>query len=247
MPIHDWSQVSPAVFADFRLAWTVEIQRALNRGVLPNGFYALIEQIPVTTVPDPRQFRPIRDVLADEERWSDNVGLAATPEPQLRRRDTLAKVEWPRPRHGRVTVRREVGDVAVSTIEIVSAEDKASVPAVERFVGDAVGSLRSGLNLVMVDLFPSTDHDIGGIHTVVWSRLGGHYRPPTGFPLTIVAYVANGDSLTSHAEPTAVGRELINAPMFLTPDHSVDVPLEPTYLAAYGGIARCVRHEIESG
>src|SRR5688500_10664386 len=52
MPIHDWSRVDHGVFHDFHQAWTIEIRNALNRGVLPPGYFALAEQVVSGPVPD---------------------------------------------------------------------------------------------------------------------------------------------------------------------------------------------------
>ncbi|CAN5605278.1 hypothetical protein BH10PLA2_BH10PLA2_23880 [soil metagenome] len=43
MPIHDWTRVDAGLFHDFRQDWTIELRRALNAGLLPSGFSALIE------------------------------------------------------------------------------------------------------------------------------------------------------------------------------------------------------------
>src|SRR4029078_3142495 len=40
MPIHDWTRVSAGGFHNFHQDWTIEIYRALNRGLLPPGFTA---------------------------------------------------------------------------------------------------------------------------------------------------------------------------------------------------------------
>src|SRR5437870_4352489 len=45
MPIHDWTRVGPGIFHDFHHTWIAEIRRALIDGLLPEGFYALAEQI----------------------------------------------------------------------------------------------------------------------------------------------------------------------------------------------------------
>ncbi len=42
--IHDWSQIDHGIFHDFHQAWTIEIRKALNGGLLPPGFFALAEQ-----------------------------------------------------------------------------------------------------------------------------------------------------------------------------------------------------------
>ncbi len=44
MPIHDWSQIPPALFHDFHQSWSIRIKDALNAGRLPRGIAALVEQ-----------------------------------------------------------------------------------------------------------------------------------------------------------------------------------------------------------
>jgi hypothetical protein len=44
MPIHDWTRVDANLFHDFHQTWTVGIRNALNGGVLPRGFSALVGQ-----------------------------------------------------------------------------------------------------------------------------------------------------------------------------------------------------------
>jgi hypothetical protein len=50
MPIHDWTRVDPNLFHDFHQTWTINIRNALNGGLLPKSFSALVEQH--ATVPD---------------------------------------------------------------------------------------------------------------------------------------------------------------------------------------------------
>ena len=51
MPLHDWTRVGANRFHHFHQDWTVEIARTLNRGLLPEGFAAMAEQ--VTGGPEP--------------------------------------------------------------------------------------------------------------------------------------------------------------------------------------------------
>ena len=44
MPIHDWKTVHAGEFHDFHQGWSIEIRTALNHGILPPDYYALIEQ-----------------------------------------------------------------------------------------------------------------------------------------------------------------------------------------------------------
>jgi hypothetical protein len=52
MPIHDWARVDADLFHDFHQTWTIAIRNALNGGLLPRGFSALVEQHAAGLVPD---------------------------------------------------------------------------------------------------------------------------------------------------------------------------------------------------
>src|SRR6266446_6953011 len=52
MPVHDWTRVDAGIFHDFHQAWNAELRGALNGGVLPSDFYALIEQHAGRHIPD---------------------------------------------------------------------------------------------------------------------------------------------------------------------------------------------------
>jgi hypothetical protein len=54
MPVHDWTRVDAEIFHDFHIAWNLELHKNLNTGVLPEDYYALIEQ---------HNGRPIADIL----------------------------------------------------------------------------------------------------------------------------------------------------------------------------------------
>src|SRR3954469_18915390 len=57
MPIHDWTRVQSGLFHHFHQTWTPLIAAAMNRDVLPGGYYALVEQ---------RASGPEPDVIAVE-------------------------------------------------------------------------------------------------------------------------------------------------------------------------------------
>lgn len=48
MPIHDWTRVDAGIFHAFDHFWVTEISRAMNRGLLPGGYYALSTKFAVT-------------------------------------------------------------------------------------------------------------------------------------------------------------------------------------------------------
>src|ERR1051325_7376466 len=45
MPVHDWTRVDAGTFHAFHTRWISEIMGALNEGLLPSGYYALVEQV----------------------------------------------------------------------------------------------------------------------------------------------------------------------------------------------------------
>ena len=52
MPVHDWTRVEDGIFHAFHLAWLSELQKAMNAGLLPSGYYALAEQVAGSVGPD---------------------------------------------------------------------------------------------------------------------------------------------------------------------------------------------------
>jgi hypothetical protein len=44
MPIHDWTRVRTNRFHDFHQSWTIAIRNSLNAGILPRGYFAMVEQ-----------------------------------------------------------------------------------------------------------------------------------------------------------------------------------------------------------
>jgi hypothetical protein len=44
VPVHNWTRVPAGIFHDFYNNWIVDLKRALNGGILPDGYYALSEQ-----------------------------------------------------------------------------------------------------------------------------------------------------------------------------------------------------------
>jgi hypothetical protein len=72
--------------------------------------------------------------------------------------------------------------------------------------------------LLIVDLFPPTPRDPQGIHGAIWSEFSdASFALPSHEPLTLAACSA-GPVKRAYVEPTAVGRELIEMPLFLEPE-----------------------------
>ena len=45
MAVHDWTRVAAGIYHAFHTLWITHLMEALNGGRLPQGFYALIEQV----------------------------------------------------------------------------------------------------------------------------------------------------------------------------------------------------------
>lgn len=52
MPIHDWTRVDAGLFHNFHQHWSVTLSDALNAGVLPADYFALVEQNIRGPIPD---------------------------------------------------------------------------------------------------------------------------------------------------------------------------------------------------
>ena len=234
MPIHDWTRVSAGTFHAFHVAWIGELQRVLNGGLLPSGYYASAEQvthghnIDVLTIP------------SAVPGWREEVGAfrgisAAEAPPRLFIRDSLGEAMLLAARRQRIVIHDMTASRAVALIDILSPGNKQSRRELNSFVDTVVSAIKTGYHPLLLDLFPPGKFDPEGIHGSVWEQLGGTYNPPPGKPLTLAAYAA-ATIVNCYVEPTAVGAELIPMPLFLDPGHYIYVPLEPTYLGAYEGV-----------
>jgi hypothetical protein len=234
MPIHDWTRVTAGTFHDFHLAWIAALQRSLNNDVLPRSHYAqaAYSTEPLDDGPDAvvgtepgtlcTATAPPRPRLAGEAEMDDYV---------LKRRTLV--------------IRHASGDRIVALVEIVSPGNKSSRHGLRSFVEKAVEALYRGYHLLVIDLFPPGPRDPHGLHAAIWGEISDDpYELPAAAPLTLAAYSA-GPVKRAYVEPTAVGRELIEMPLFLEPEVYVNVPLEATYRAAYRGVPQRWRQVLE--
>lgn len=239
MPIHDWTRVEAGDFHDFHQVWTIEIRNALNRGLLPAGYFAMAEQI---------TGRPIPDVVALQGRPSppSNGGLAVKEKsPPSGLKVKFEKASYAR-RANRVVIRHGRGKV-VAIIEIVSPGNKDSKNALRSFVEKAADILYQGVNLLVVDLFPPTKRDPQGIHKAISDEFSEEpFDQPNGKRLTVASYLG-GDIPVAYVETVDVGDLLPSSPIFLSEDERdyVAAPLESTYMEAWKVYPEMLRELIE--
>lgn len=158
MPMHDWKRVAPTLYHHFQQRWTVSICDALNAGILPPGYSALVDRYSSGVYPD---------VLAVQRRRPSPRGSGTRTLAAPQTRMTV------RPRDGRfheranrVVVRHLMGEV-VCAIEVVSPGNKAGTIAVREFVEKAVDFLKRGVNLLVIDPFPPGTQDPHTLHQLI--------------------------------------------------------------------------------
>jgi Protein of unknown function (DUF4058) len=239
MPIHDWTRVVDGLFHDFHQEWCVKIKERLNAGMLPDDYYALLDQVAVGVEPD---------VVTLQDRSDDldpvsGGGVATVAAPKTRFVAELGK--FPPRRKNTVSVRHATDDRVVSVIEVVSAGNKASDRALTAFVDKVVDLMAKRIHLLILDVHPPTPRDPRGIHSVIAEALtGDEFTPPEGEPLTAVAYEAALPP-KAYIEPMRIGGTLPDMPVFLRPGACVMLPLEETYMTAYQAVPRRWRRVIE--
>lgn len=228
MPMQDWTRVDDGVYHDFRQGWTIELRNALNRGILPPGYFARADQ---------RVGGPEPDVVTYRNRLTPDPGggtavSVAPPRSRLSAQAHAAELAYAR-KANRVSVRSSGGRV-VAIIEIVSPGNKHSELAVQSFTRKLAEFVQHGVHVLLIDPFPPGPRDPDGLHQLVWAAVSNTPigRRPVDLPLTAAAFDVDED-ITAYVEPFAVGDRLPDVPLFLEPGWYVTVPLEPIYQASW--------------
>ena len=234
MPIHDWSRVDAGIFHHFHHAWIVDLSRILNRGLLPPDHYALAEQVAGGLGPDVLSLQRPANGGHVTGAPACGIALAVTP-PRVHFR-LRAEPDIYAAKANRIVIRHISHHDIIAIVEIVSPGNKSSRHGIRAFVDKAVSVLRSGIHLVILDLFPPGPRDPQGIHKVIWDEIiDNDYAQPSGKPLTLVSYIG-GPIPEAFIEPTVVGAAVHEMPLFLTPEVYVPLPLEPTYQSAWEAV-----------
>ena len=242
MPIHDWTLVDAGTFHDLHQAWITHLKETLNGGLLPDGYYAMGEQIASGREPD---VLALRVPSAPSKTPSGGVAVAETaPAARHRLRPTPLTMYHRKTRS--VVIRHASGHEVVAIIEIVARANKDREQHVAEITGKIVKFPGAGVHVLLLDLLPPGKHDPAGIHGRVWANYDDEpYLVTADEPLTMASYECSPTLPEAYVEPTAVGRTLIDMPVFLREGYYVDVPLEATYMAAYRGMPRIWKDVLE--
>src|SRR5262245_42768150 len=154
MPVHDWTRVEAGIFHAFHHDWITELGRALNRGLLPDDYYALPEQQAAGFGPDVLTLQVPSPNGGNEAAAS--AGATATIIKTRPRTQFTAETdaEFYRRKKSSIVVRHVSGDRIVAMLEIVSPGNKASRHALRAFVEKACELLEHRIHLLIVDPFP---------------------------------------------------------------------------------------------
>jgi hypothetical protein len=246
MPIHDWSRVEAGIFHALHVRWVGEIQGALNAGLLPEGYYALAEQHAGHSIADvltlhapPASHEPIPSLPT-----RGGTAVAEAP-PKVRRHQSIepAGLVWRRT----LAIRHISGHRLVAIVEILSPANKDRQKYVEDFAWKAVDAIRTGIHVLLVDLFPPGSFDPHGMHDVICELMEDEHEPydlPAEEPFTLASYVADRP-VEIYLEHLAPGASLPDMPLFIDPERYVATPLESTYAAAYRGMPAFWRDVLE--
>lgn len=246
MPVHDWSRVDVNVYHHFHQRWTIAICDALNAGLLPPGYSALVEQHAGGLVPDvlalQRRSRPSHP--------AEPKGGVLTSDPPRTRLVRQAKTALAA-RANRIVIRHRLGEV-VCIIEIVSPGNKSGRTALRQFVEKTISFLQKGIHVLVIDILPPTPRDPQGMYKLIWDEIDEEpFELPPDKPLTLASYVA-GDlradlETTAYVEWVGVGDTLPDMPAYLDRSGYVPVPLEATYQAAWATCPADMREFVETG
>jgi hypothetical protein len=234
MPVHDWTRVEAGIFHDFHHGWIEEIKRALNRGLLPPGHYALAEQIAGGLGPDVLTLRGPTAGQEPEAHPPGAVALAVAP-PKVHFR-SRAEADVYATKAKAVVIRHTSRHQVIAVVEIVSPGNKSSRHAVRAFVEKAEELLRAGVHLLVADLLPPTARDPQGTPKAIWDAFADNdFVLPSNKPLSLGAFIG-GPCPEALIDATAVGAPVPDMPLFLTTDSYVPLPLGATYQSAWEAV-----------
>lgn len=253
MSAHDWTLVEDGIFHDFHQEWIREIKRSLNNGLLPEGYYALAEQIAGNAIPDVLTLQVSDPDFESSQPSSDTSaetgGTAVSIEPPKVALWGESDRDFYVQKQNAVVVRHSSDDEVVATVKVVSRGNKSSRKRLRSIVEKIASLLHEGIHQLVLDLYPPGLLDPHGLHAEIWQEIDGELNLkslPTK-PLLLASYEADV-STRAYVEGLAVGELLTSMPLFLRPGAHVEVPLEETYQRAFSAVPqrwRRVQEKVE--
>ena len=257
MPVHDWKRVKAGIFHDFHQKWNVTVCDALNDGLLPEDYYALVEQNATEEDDDGGGRRPNLDVLTLGRLGEDLDGPPVAPRDDFDLGNATALVDAPprtritiagdaatyAERRKTVVVRHAVrDDRPVALLEIASPGNKDRPSSVAAFVGKCEAAFAAELHLVVIDVHPPRRHDPGRLPATVADAVGLAFDE--GIEVAAASFEADFTP-RAYADPFADGEDLPVLPLFYKSGWYVNLDLQATYDAAFARVPRRWRQVLE--
>lgn len=238
MPMHDWTRVPSGLFHDFHQTWSICIKKALNKGLLPEGYSALVEQRSGSIESDVLAIEEQRPLVEDDVEHGGGTAVVEKPRTRIIRqsdRDFFAD------KANRVVIRHRLGKV-VAFIEIVSPGNKDTAHAISQFVNKINDAIHQGLHVLVIDLFPPGKRDPQGLHQLIWEDM--EEDEDVVLPEKenrLLASYESASVYTAYLETVGVGSALPDMPLFIAPGAHVVVPMEACYQEAWQDTPAAVR------
>jgi hypothetical protein len=237
MPVHDWSRAEAGVYHHFHNLWISRLSDALNSGLLPAEYYALVEQHAGQYVPDiltlhASSAQPPPGKKSTPGLNGGNVLTISKSPPRAQQQ--LVAATYRRLRRT-LAIRHTSGHRLVAIIEITSPANKDRPGAVAELVRKIVELLHHGVHVLLVDVFACGRYDRPGLHEQIWAEVDGASPQRESEPVTLASYVS-AEPMRAYVERVKYGEVLPEMPVFLTVEHYVLVPLERAYEQAWAGV-----------
>lgn len=243
MPLHDWSRVNAGIFHSFHLNWIAEINKSLNNGLLPQGYYSLAEQRAGLAIPDLLTLHCMPLQETSDPPPGGGIAVADAP-PKVMRKQTVNEIA--RERRRSVTIRHASDHHLVAIIEIVSAANKDRPDSVDAFASKVAAVLEHGVHALVLDIVASGRHDPAGMAGAVMKMLNQEidvdYPPEAKFSL---ASFAAASEIEVYFEHPQIGQPLSDMPLFLQSGRYINVPLDSTYQEAFQSLPAIYRETLE--
>jgi hypothetical protein len=218
---------------DIHSGWTVEIKRALNRRVLPPGYFAEAQvhvgsyvEVDVAT---------FEQAASGHEPVSGNGGIAVAVETWAPPATTLV---IPAVFTDDIEVQvyaTSGGNTLVAAIELISPGNKDRRETRRAFAAKCASYLQRGIGLVIVDVVTER---LANLHNELLDLLeqAESFRFADDTPLYTASYRPSrrttGDQIEMWLNPLGVGQTLPTMPLALRGAATVPVDLEATYTEA---------------
>ncbi|MEZ6122621.1 MAG: DUF4058 family protein [Planctomycetaceae bacterium] len=248
MPVHNWNTIFAGAFHHFHQSWILELCRCLNSGLLPEGYYSAAEQVTGGRSPDVVTLEEdAGNGRFDPTASSDKGGLLLKEVPPKVRYEFEADAETYAEKSDRVAIRHVSENRVIAVIEIVSPGNKHSRRELNALQDKVYALLAARIHLLLVDLILPGSFDREGLPRAL-EVVDESVVPAVTADQPLSLFSLRADPpLHGYIELCAMNQTLPDMPLFLTPQRYINIPLEETYLAAWQGVPRPWKHQIETG